>query len=133
MHGQVFDAQAFDQFGVDAAFEAAVHIEHVGEATGHAGAEVDAGFAEYGDHAAGHVFAAVVTDAFHYRAGTGIAHGEAFAGAAGCEQLAAGGAIQAGVAGDGGVFGFEGDAVVRFDHNTAARHAFADVVVGVAG
>ena len=43
--------------------EAAVLVEHVGDAAAHAGGEVAAGPAEHDDAAAGHVLAAVVADA----------------------------------------------------------------------
>src|SRR3546814_12227584 len=44
-----------DQLVVVAIHEIAIHVEHVGKATGDASAEVQAGAAEYRPHAAGHV------------------------------------------------------------------------------
>lgn len=54
-------------------------------------------------------------------------------GAAGGEQLAAGGAVQAGVANDAGFMAAEGGADRWTHRDAAAGHAFADIVVGVAG
>ena len=86
-----------DEFVVVAVDEAPVDVEHVGEAAGHAGAEVDARTAEHDDDAAGHVFTAMVARAFDHGDCTRIAHGEALAGLAVCIQFTAGRAIQAGI------------------------------------
>src|SRR5690606_18753597 len=111
--------------------EAVVQIQHVGETTGHARTEVVAGTTQHTDHAAGHVFTAVVAGAFDDRVTARVAHREALTGNPGGEQFAAGGAIQAGVADDGGLFRAEGTARRRSDDQLAAGHALADVVVGV--
>ncbi|MNI79904.1 hypothetical protein D3C73_1363960 [compost metagenome] len=63
-------AQDFDQFRIHAFAEFAVFVQHVGEPARHACAEVDARFTENTDDAAGHVFTAVVTDAFDHGDGT---------------------------------------------------------------
>src|SRR5262249_32308866 len=68
-----------DALRVDPAREAPVEIEHVGEATAHAGAEVPACAAEHDDAAPGHVLAAVVADALDHRLGAAVAHAEALA------------------------------------------------------
>ena len=62
----------------------------------------------------------------------GIAHREALAGGAGGVQLAAGRAVQAGVAHDDGLARHEVGARRRLQHDPAARHALADVVVRLA-
>ena len=54
--------------------------------------------AQHHDQAVGHVFAAVIADAFHHGRGAGIAHGKALAGHAVEEGFAAGGAVEAHVA-----------------------------------
>ena len=61
--------------------EVAGFIEHVGDAAAHAGGEVAAALAEHDDQAVGHVFAAVIAEAFDDGGGAGVAHGEALAGA----------------------------------------------------
>ena len=73
------DAMDVDQLVVVAVDEIAIQVEHVGEAAGEAGAEVEAGAAEHAHHAAGHVLAAVVAGAFDHRDGAGVAHREALA------------------------------------------------------
>src|SRR5690242_13242313 len=100
LHALRRDAQQVDQLVVVAIDEVALDVQHVGEAAGHAGAEFEADLAQPHYYAAGHVLAAVVAGAFHHRQRAGVAHSEAFTGAPGGEQLAVGGAIQAGVAED---------------------------------
>ena len=85
---------------VAARFKPAVVVEHVGDTAGHAGGEVAPGVAEAYHHAAGHVFAAVIADAFDDRHRPGVAHREALAGHAGGETFAGDGAVQNGVADD---------------------------------
>src|SRR5947209_13380869 len=58
----------------------ALEVKHVSDAAGHAGREVSSRGSQNDDRAAGHVFAAMVTDALDDRAGAGIAHREALAG-----------------------------------------------------
>ncbi|MNB69017.1 hypothetical protein D3C75_155370 [compost metagenome] len=133
MNCQLVDIQHFHQFWVHTFTELAVFIQHVGEAAGHARTKVDAGFAQHADDAAGHVFTTVVADAFYHGDGTGVTYGEAFPRTARSEQLAAGSAVQAGVADNAGFMTAERGAN-RWTHgDTAACHAFANVVVGVAG
>jgi Ca2+-binding RTX toxin-like protein len=64
---------------------------------------------EHDDDAAGHVFAAVVADAFDNGNGAGVAHGKAFARHAAEVALAADRAVQHGVADDDRVFGNDPD------------------------
>src|SRR5690606_37553640 len=76
------EAMDVDEFVVVAIHEIPIHVEDVGEAAGEACAEVDAGPAEHGDDAAGHVLAAMVAGTFDHRDCARVAHREAFAGAA---------------------------------------------------
>jgi hypothetical protein len=80
--------------------ELAVLVVDIGHAARHAGGEVAPGLAQHDHGAAGHVFAAVVARAFDHRGGARQAHREALAGHAAEEGLAAGGAVQRGVADD---------------------------------
>ena len=97
-----------DHLEVDPAEEPAVLVEHVGDAAGHAGAEVAAGAAEHDDPPAGHVLAAVVADALDHRDRARVAHAEALADDAADEDLAAGRAVEHDVAGDDVLLGDEG-------------------------
>src|ERR1700722_3174611 len=104
--------------------------EDIGQAAGHARAEIEAERAEDEDNAASHVFAAVLADAFDNGQGPAIADGEAFASAARDEKLAGGGAVENCVASEdiatagGSRAGGYGDG--------ASGKAFADVIVGFA-
>src|SRR4029077_3226714 len=69
------------------------------EAARHARAEVEPERAEDEHDAARHVFAAVLTDAFHNRKSAGVADGEAFAAATRDEELARSSAVENRVAG----------------------------------
>src|SRR5690606_1569492 len=103
-----------------------------GAAAGHARAEVVPGLAQHANETAGHVFAAVVARAFHHGMGTGVAHRETLTRGTGGEQLAAGGAVQAGIADDGRVLRAEGAVLRRRDHQLAAGPTLAHVIVGIA-
>src|SRR5215472_10848624 len=72
-------------------------VEYVGQATGHAGTEVDPGGSQDQGDASGHVFAAMIAHALGYRQGAAVADGKAFPGDAGDEQLAGGRAVQCSV------------------------------------
>jgi hypothetical protein len=109
-----------DEFVVVAVDEIALHVEHVGEAAGEPRAEVHAGASEHAHDAAGHVLAAMIAGALDHRERAGVAHGEALAGGARRIQLAAGGAVQAGVAHDHRVARDEGRARRRLQHDHAA-------------
>jgi hypothetical protein len=54
-------------------------VQNIGDTAGHAGREVAAGLAEHDHETAGHVFAAMVADAFDNRDGARVAHGKALA------------------------------------------------------
>ncbi len=112
--------------------EIALQVQHVGQPAGEAGAEVLPGAAQHRDHAAGHVLAAMVAGAFHHRGGAGVAHAEALAGAARAVELAARGAVEAGVAHDRRVARDVARGDRRVQHQLAAGHALADVIVGIA-
>ena len=75
-----FDGREVDRVEVAAEVEVAGLVEDVGDAAGHARAEVDASRAENDDLAAGHVLAAVVADAFRDERDARVADGEALAG-----------------------------------------------------
>ena len=125
--------------GVDAALKRVALLigQKVAPSTSLAGADVAADGAEDDDDATGHVLTAVVTRALHNRLSVRIAHAEALAGHALREELAAGCAIQAGVADDRGLRWLEADlaplnAVDRADADAPTMHALANIVVRVA-
>ena len=92
---------------IAAPLERLVRIEHVRDAAAHARREVPAGPAEHDDPAAGHVFAAVIADAFDDGERAAVAHREAFAGDAAEVRLAAGRAVERDVADEDVVLGDE--------------------------
>src|SRR5207249_5607084 len=109
--------------------ELGVGVPDEGHAAGHARADVVADVAEHHDDAPGHVLARVVTHALDHGGRPGVAHAEALARRPGDEHLAAGRAVEAGVARE------HGGAVVvgrRPDDQAPAGHALPDVVVGLA-
>src|SRR5438477_212654 len=89
-----------DHGGVAMLRKRAVLVEHVGDATGHAGSKVSSGDPQDEDRAAGHVLAAMVADTFHDGGRAGVAHREALARHAAEIGLALDGAVQDDVAGD---------------------------------
>ena len=100
-HAAIDDTMNIDQLIIDAVDEASVEIENIGDAPGHAGTKIDPGVTEYSDNAAGHVFAAMVTNTLDYRIGTGVTDRKTFTGKTGSEQLATGCTIQTGIADNG--------------------------------
>ena len=122
-----------DHGEVAALGEIAGLVQHIGDAAGHAGREITAGIADDDDDAAGHVFAAMVSDAFHDCDGAGIADGEALTGNAAEIAFALDRAVEHRVADDDGVF--RRDFRRRFrriDDHPPTRQALADIIVGVA-
>lgn len=131
--GDLVDRPEFDHFEISQLGEMTGFVEHVSDAAGHAGAEIPADGSEDDDHAIGHVFAPVVTHALDDGGGSGVANGEAFAGAAVGEEVAATGTVEAGIAEDAIVGRYEAGFVRRADDDFPAGHAFADVVIGFTG
>ena len=121
-----------DHRRVAARRELAVLVVDVGDAAAHAGGEVAPGLAEDDDGAARHVFAAVVAGAFDDRRRARQAHREALARDAAQERLAAGRAVEHGVADDDVLRRVAAEVDARPDRETAARQSLAGVVVGVA-
>ena len=89
--------------------------------------------AEHDHQAVGHVFAAVIADAFDHRRRAGVADREALAGHAVEEGLAAGRAVEHHVADQDVLFRQERRSLAADRRSDlAAGEAFADVIVGVA-
>ena len=80
------------------------------------------------DHhgAPGHVFAGMIAGSLDYRQRPGIAHGEALAGHPRGEQLAAGGAIQTGIADHRSPLLVD----ARSDDDPTVMHPLADIIIG---
>ena len=113
----VFFAQHREQihhFHVAPAGKRVVAIPHIGEAAAHARREIPPGRAENHDAAAGHVFAAVIADAFHNGLRAAVADGEPLADHAAQVQFAVNRAVQNHIAGD--------DVFFRRKHGAARRH-----------
>src|SRR5690606_6176554 len=106
-------------------------VEHIGDAARHAGREVTARLADHNDHAAGHVFAAVVAHAFHDRHGAGVTHGEALARNAAEVAFALDGTVEHRVADDDRLLGHDLRFLRRAYDDTATRKPLADIVVAV--
>src|SRR5450755_3154128 len=112
--------------------EVALHVEYVGKAPGESRPEIHAGASQYADHAARHIFAAMIARALNHGESAGIAHGKSFARSAGGVQLSAGRTIQTGIAHDHRFTCDESGTRVRPQDDPAARHALANVVVRLA-
>src|ERR1700733_4275143 len=132
LHRFGVDAADVDELMIVAVDKIALEVEYVGKSPGEAGSEIDPGPAEHAHDSARHVLAAVIAGAFHHGDGAGVAHGEALSRDARREELAAGRAIEAGIAHDDGFLGDELGVARMAQHEFAARHALADIVVGIA-
>jgi hypothetical protein len=92
--------KAADELPVAAPLELGQLVVDEGDAARHAGAEVAAGLAEDDRDTARHVFATVLAHALDDSGGAAVPDAEALARRAADEELAARGAVEAGVAGD---------------------------------
>ena len=84
--------------------EFAGFIQHIGDASGHAGGEIPARWPKHNDGSPRHILAAVIAHSFDDGRGSRIPHGESLAGHAVEKGLAAGGAIQDHIADDDAFF-----------------------------
>src|SRR5688572_19733979 len=75
-------------------------IEHISNATRHAGGKITPGFAENQHATIGHVFAAVITHAFNYDTCTAVPYAETFARHTPDISFSAGSAIKCDIAND---------------------------------
>src|SRR5215831_3449480 len=132
LHGLGMYAADVDELVVVAVDEITLEVEHVGEAAGEAGSEVDPGAPEHAYRPARHVLAAVIAGTLDHRHRARVAHGKTLTGNPGGIQLPARGTVQAGVAHDDGVARREACARGMAQHDLAGGHAFADIVVGIA-
>ncbi len=132
MDRQGFNIQHFHQLRVHAFAEITAFVQDIGETTGHTCPEVNAGFAQHADNTAGHVFTAVIADTFHHGDGTGVTHRKTLTCTTCGKQTTTGSTVQTGVADDAGIAAAEGRADRRTHRQQTARHAFTDVVVGIA-
>ena len=107
----------------------AILVEDPGQAASHACSEIEAGGAKDDGEASGHVFAAVIADTFDDGQGSGVADGEALAGAAGGEEGSAGSSVERDVAKNDVQFGLEGGAALAAKDDFAAGEALADEVI----
>ena len=111
--------------------EAAVLVQHIGNAAGHTGSKVAAGAAEHHHDAAGHVFAAMVPGALDHGDGTGIAHGKPLAGNAAEIAFAFDRTVEHCIADDDRLLRHDAGVGSRARDEPATRESLADVIVGV--
>src|SRR6476620_4467842 len=120
------ERRELDELEVD---EALVRVEQERLASGHPRSEVPTVRSEHDDGAARHVLAGMVADALDDRDRAGVPDGEALAGGAGAEEVAARRPVQHGVPDEARVAGVLG----RWrDDDPPAGHRLADVVVRLA-
>ena len=114
--------------------EVVMTVPDVCHTAAHAGSEVSSGVAEHYHATACHVFAAVVAGTLDDGNGTRVAHSEALTHTAVDIELAAGGTVEASIAGDDVVFCTEvlACAYWRQYADATAGEALAEVVVALA-
>src|SRR5690606_10557744 len=87
---------------------AAIHkivrlIQHIGKTARHTGTEIHTRCTQYSYHAAGHIFAAVITGTLDNDMSTRVTHTAACASSSRRKYLSSGGAVQTGVTHNAGV------------------------------
>src|SRR5277367_1565793 len=107
-------------------------VEYICNSAAHARCKIAAALSQDKHQSVGHVFTAMVSDAFNNRRCAGIAHREAFSGDATEKRFAAGCAIQRNVADEHAFLrGKPGSSRWIYD-NSPTGESLTDVVVGVA-
>ena len=122
-----------DHRGVAAIFEQALIIQHVGNAAGHARAEVAAGRAQHGNSTASHVLATVIPRSFDDCRCTRIANTKALTSDATEICFARDGTVHHGVADDDIFQRITFEVGVRLDNHPPTAQALAHVIVGLPG
>jgi hypothetical protein len=102
--------------------------QNIGDASGHARAQIHSGGAEHHDHSGGHIFAPVLAYAFHHSERAAVAYRKSFARASRDVEFAGGRTIEDRVT-DQDVATL-GSFVSRGDRDSAAAETLADIVVG---
>ena len=126
------DRQEVDGVLVAPSGEVSVDVENVSDSAGHSGREVSSGRTENDDSSAGHVFAAVIADAFDDGRRSGVSDAKSFGDESADESEAGSRAVQNDVSGDDVFFGGEGRLFWRIDDDSSAGQSFAEIVVRVA-
>src|SRR6266702_790479 len=104
--------------------------QHISQAAGHAGTEIQAERPENDGYAAGHVLTTVLADTFHYGKRTAVSDSETLTAAAGNEELARSGTVEHGVAGKH--VAAPGSGEPSRDGDGSAGQSLSDVVVSFA-
>src|SRR5437763_1467643 len=115
-----------DELRVEAQGQRAGGIEDVRDSAAHARSEVEADLSDHDDASCGHVLARVVAGAFDDGRRARVPNGEALAGTACAEELAACRAVEHRVAEQDRITGIVGR---RNDDDPPAAHSLADIVV----
>ena len=113
--------------------QAVIRIQHIGDASAHAGGKILAGRPENDGPSAGHILKTVVSAALRHRDSTGITDAETLARPSADISLACRGAVQRNIADDDIFTCPERRGFWRNHHQFASGEALAESVVGVSG
>ncbi len=127
------EAHQGDHLLVAAVGEVAGLIKDIGHPARHAGAEITTGGPQDDYPAAGHIFTAMVPQAFDNGFQAAVTHTETLAGQAADKGLPGRGAIEGDVASDDVFRGVECRFFRRIDDDFAARQPLTQVIIGLAG
>ena len=127
-----FDTFKFESLRVTHALEIPILVPDVSNAATHAGPEVSTCFSQHYYASTGHVFTAVVANAFDDSSGAAVANTKAFRRNAVEVRLARSCAVHYNVTNKDIVLGLKCTGFWRVDNNSAPRLTFADVIVTVA-
>ena len=106
--GGVFHRLQFHHPRVAPVRKVSAFVQHVGHATAHSRGKVAPRAPQDHNHPSGHLLAPVVSNAFHHRISTAVAHGEPLSGHASQEHTASRSAVQGHVAHNHIVLGDKG-------------------------
>ena len=123
------DPHKLDELPIASCLKVAELVEHERYAAGHASREVAARLSKNDYDARGHVFTAVVSDAFDHRDSSTVTHAKALARTAGGQERPARSAVHHRIADDHIARPIEAALIRRANYNLASRHSLADIIV----
>src|SRR5207237_915022 len=94
---RIFDARDFHHLHVNFRMEVLVHVENIGDPSGHASRKIATGSTKDNDATASHVFASVIADSFNNRIGTRVSNRESFGCYSAEVAMTAGSSVQANI------------------------------------
>src|SRR6185295_1827466 len=109
-----------------------LRIKNIGNTTAHACREVSASVAKNNHRTTSHVFAAMISNAFHHSRCTGVTNTKSLSGPAPYKHSSGSSTVQSNVSNNNIPVRIVFDPLVRIDSNPGTGKTFAEIVIGIA-